>query len=608
MKIMYITGTRADYGVMQSVLKEIEASPFLDLHLLVTGMHLMKEFGESYKEIEKSPYKYTILDAKYESDELSSSPLFISKVVEKSIPFIKKMNPDALLLLGDRAEMLAGAIVGQYLAIPVIHISGGDTSGHVDDSIRNAISKLSHLHFPSCDSSANKLLKMGEDESRIFTVGSTSFDNIKNLENKNDISSKYKFDDEYVLLLQHPVLGEFEDSQKQMRNTINALIKENKKTIIIYPNADAGGRKIINIIKEYENNSLITSYPNIPYEEFITLFKNASMIIGNSSAGIIESTLLKVPAINIGTRQTGRETCANILQTDYEEKDIIQAIRKASKKEFKDFCKTVISPYDKGGAAKKVVFILERLRYERLLNKNISQSILKPLFRNFNDLKELDFDYHMHTNQTDGRSTADEMINKAKENNLKSIAFTEHVNFENDWFDDFKKHILSRRMYEQMTIFIGIETKILDIEGTIDASEDIINKSDIVVGSVHRFPDGNGGLIPLNEVKKMGEAKAIETEYNLALSILKNKDVDVLGHPFGICTRENIPIPEEYIEKILLAAKRENKVVEIDTRYLMTKTFFNMLRKVNPLVSVGSDAHHVDEIGEGYKHVYEEIL
>ena len=251
-KIVYITGTRADYGLMSSVLSEIQHSKELDLKVIITGMHLMPEFGNTINEIEKEGYKTEIINTVFEKDDLPATLKFICKFLDKLTVKLVRIKPDVLLLLGDRAEMLAGAIAGQYLNIPVAHISGGDITGHVDDSIRHAITKLSHIHFPISNKSAEKIINMGENKNRVFVTGATSLDNIraKELPDKKFLFEKYNIDGSspYIIIIQHPVITEMNEVEEHMKNILDAVTKLKVQSIVIHPNADAGGKKIIKII------------------------------------------------------------------------------------------------------------------------------------------------------------------------------------------------------------------------------------------------------------------------------------------------------------------------------------------------------------------------
>lgn len=615
-KIVYITETRAEYGLMSAVLKEIQNSKELDLTLIATGMHLMPEFGYTINEIKNDGYKTEIIHTTYEKDDLASTLKFISKFLEGLTIKISKIKPDIILILGDKAEALAGAIVGQYLNIPVAHISGGDITGHVDDAIRHAITKLSHIHFPISDRSAEKIVKMGENKNRIFIAGATSIDNIKTakLPKKQLLFKKYRIDESlpFIIIIKHPVITEIDEVEEHTSNILDAVTELKIQSIIIYPNADAGGKKIIRTINKYKSLDNVKIFPHIPYIDYLGLYKYTTAILGNSSSAIVESTSFGIPAINIGNRQRGREKADNVIDIGYDKQQIKKALKKALYDEsFKQKCRKAISPYGDGTASKKIVDVLIRLKINRdLLDKKNKQRVLRPKFKRFNDIKEEDinFDFHMHTNQTDGKNTAEEMVIQAKKMKLKSIAFSEHVNSATKWYNDFFQKTDKLRKNEEINILIGIEAKPIDFHGTLDASEEIIEKADIIIGSVHRYPDGKGGLISINEVKNLGEEKAAETEFKLAMGLLKNNQIDVLGHPFGVYYKFYKKFQGDLIEELITEATKKEIAFEINTKYNTHRDkFFKLFKKINPYVSLGSNAHNVKEIAFSFNDIKREI-
>lgn len=373
-KIACITGTRAEYGAMSSVLREIDKSRDFDLYVIATGMHLMPEFGMTINEIKKHKYKLYVVNVVYEKDILSSTPKFISRFLSGLTDKLSEIRPDMILLTGDRAEMLAGAIAGQYLNIPVAHLSGGDLTGHVDDSVRHAITKLSDFHFPTNERSKETIIKMGEAEERVHLVGATSIDNIRNKEipEKEKIAKKYDLDisKPYIIALQHPVINEIDDVEKHTKNMMDAIVDLKIQSVVIYPNADAGGRKIIKVIDQYENYSFIKIAKNVEYKNYLGLLKYTSAIVGNSSSAIIESPSFGIPAINIGTRQIGRLRAENVIDIGYKEEEIVKAIEKTLNDEtFKSRCRQCKSPYGDGTAGKKIAKILSELNSKNKLRK-----------------------------------------------------------------------------------------------------------------------------------------------------------------------------------------------------------------------------------------------
>ena len=236
---------------------------------------------------------------------------------------------------------------------------------------------------------------------------------------------------------------------------------------------------------------------------------------------------------------------------------------------------------------------------------------MKPEFKRFNDLRpeDINFDFHIHTNYTDGRSSPEEMLDKAIQLKLNAIAFTEHVNKISSWFNGFSERINSLKKNKNIKIFLGIEAKANDFNGNLDATEEMIKRSDIVMGVVHRYPDGKGGLIPLEEIKNIGQDKAAEIEFNLAMGLLENnKDISVFGHPFGVYSMFFNKLPEGYMKKLMIKALEKNIAIEINTKYLLeNKKFFRLLKEINPYVSIGSDAHDKEEIAKDFDIIKQEI-
>ena len=377
-KILYITGTRADYGLMQSVLRVIEEHPKLELELIVTGMHIMPEFGMTINEIKKDGFKIHEIDATYEKDNEESMANFVGEFIQLLTKKVNEIKPDLILLLGDRGEMLAGAIVGAYLTIPVAHLHGGEITSTVDEFSRHAITKLAHIHLPATEKSAERIIKMGEDPSNVFVVGAPGLDSIldENLIEPVELSKKYNLDSSkpIFMVVQHPVTTEVRDAHEHIRETLEAIVEIRHQTILIYPNADAGGRGMIEVIKEYEKYPFIKPYKSIPHKEYLSLLKMASVMVGNSSSGIIEAPSFGLPVINIGSRQEGRERAENVIDVDYDKEQIKTAIKKALDDEnFKEKVKNCKSPYGDGKAGVMIVDILSRIKTDKkLLQKRLN--------------------------------------------------------------------------------------------------------------------------------------------------------------------------------------------------------------------------------------------
>jgi UDP-hydrolysing UDP-N-acetyl-D-glucosamine 2-epimerase len=271
--------------------------------------------------------------------------------------------------------MLAGAIVASYLQIPIAHIHGGDVSSTVDDSTRHAITKFANIHFPATEKSALRIKQMGENPNNIYVVGAPGLDSIiesKNRSNESYLKEKYGIEKDFIIVLQHPVSLENENSIFQISQTLDAVTSTDYQVIVIYPNADAGGRSMIDKIDEYD----VDAYKNIPHDDFIGLLNSASILIGNSSSGIIESSSFKLPVINIGTRQQGREKASNVIDVDYDRDEILQAIDYIGSKEYQDTLKNCVNPYGDGKSCERICKILNEIDLsDDLLNKQFVELI-----------------------------------------------------------------------------------------------------------------------------------------------------------------------------------------------------------------------------------------
>lgn len=366
-KVMYVSGTRADYGLMRRGLRAIKDSKDLSLTVAATGMHLMKDFGRTVSEIRADGFNVKEVPAHYAGDGRKDMSRFVGDCVEKLSGQLDKLKPDILLLLGDRGEMLAGAIVGLYCGILTVHIHGGEVTSTVDEPARHAITKLAHIHFCATKKAAQRILRMGEEPKRIFVTGAPGLDEIAagKWPTVKYLSAKYRFDvaRPLILAVQHPVSSQIARAPEHMLTTLRAVQKTGWRALVIYPNADAGGRSMIRVIKDFTAaNRNITAYPSIPHEDFLGLMKCASVMAGNSSAGIVEAPSFGLPAVNIGERQCGRERGANILECRHDIAEIARALRNAvDDKKFRAHARRSKNPYGDGKTAARIVALLRKL-------------------------------------------------------------------------------------------------------------------------------------------------------------------------------------------------------------------------------------------------------
>lgn len=237
-------------------------------------------------------------------------------------------------------------------------------------------------------------------------------------------------------------------------------------------------------------------------------------------------------------------------------------------------------------------------------------TIYKPNFKRFNDLRaaDIDFDFHIHTNLTDGKSSIEEIINQAKIMKLRSIAITEHVRKTSGWFDEFKKQIEKKRVGENINLLIGIEAKAVDLKGNIDATDDMIQQAEIVIGSVHSYPHERGGFIPIDSIESMGKERASKTEYLAAMGLLQGGKIDILGHPFGMCMLFFNDYDKELMEELFKESLKNKIAIEINTKYISNLgDYLKLINKVNPYVSIGSDSHYAGDIGRDFDMIKAEV-
>ena len=326
-KIVFLTGTRADFGKIKSLIAVLDVHPDFEVFVFVTGMHMLEQYGYTVLEIERCGFKniHTFINHTHET----TMDLTLAKTIEGLSSFIKTVLPDMIIIHGDRVETLAGAIVGSLNNILVGHIEGGELSGTVDELIRHSVSKLSHIHFVSNADAAKRLIQMGEKRASIFTIGSPDIDVMFSdaLPDLTVARSYYQIPfDRYAIAMFHPVTTEVADMQHHANHFVAALLNDTHNYVVVFPNNDMGTHAILEAYKKLENNHRFRIFPSLRFEYFLTLLKNAQYIIGNSSAGIREAPYYGIPIINIGTRQQNRAVHAHIINVDYEQKNIEGAL------------------------------------------------------------------------------------------------------------------------------------------------------------------------------------------------------------------------------------------------------------------------------------------
>ncbi len=332
-KILFITGTRADYGKIKSLLKEVEADPDFTLYVFVSGMHLVEKLGDSYDEVVKDGYKNIYIDFSQANSGIMSFDL--GNVISNLTNYVRKIHPDMIVVHGDRIDAMAGAVVGALNNIIVGHIEGGELSGTIDESIRHAITKMSHIHFVSNESAKVRLMQMGEEEKRIFVTGSPDIDIMLSdkLPSIEEVKDRYEIGfDKYAICIYHPVTTEVHKLKENVNNLVDALIDSRRNYVVVFPNNDLGSDIIINEYDRFIGNEHFRVFPSLRFEYFLTLLKNADFMIGNSSAGIRETGVYAIPCIDLGTRQRGRysKKNRNIQHVEEDTEMIMDAVLKVN--------------------------------------------------------------------------------------------------------------------------------------------------------------------------------------------------------------------------------------------------------------------------------------
>lgn len=322
-RIVFLTGTRADFGKLKSLMRISQNSENYDVHIFATGMHMNAKYGSTVDEIVKSGFKniYKFIN----HDTVEHMDRTLAKTVEGFSDYISQIRPDLIVVHGDRVEAMAGAIVGSLNNILVTHIEGGEISGTIDELIRHSVSKLSHVHLVSNEGAKKRLVQLGELESSIFVIGSPDLDlmNPSHLPSIDEAKRYYEIDFErYSIAAFHPVTTEYENIREYIKNYVDTLIESELNYIVIYPNNDLGSIEILEEYKRLMGNSRFKVFPSLRFEYFLQLLNNSEFIIGNSSAGIREAPYYNIPSIDIGTRQLNREKLDSIIHAEYTKKDI----------------------------------------------------------------------------------------------------------------------------------------------------------------------------------------------------------------------------------------------------------------------------------------------
>lgn len=326
-KIVFVTGTRADFGKLKPLISVIEKSPDYEYSIFVTGMHLLQKYGYTAEEVRKAGFKniFTFMNQTYGE----SMEMVLANTIKGLSRYLHESTPDLLIVHGDRVEAMAGAIVGMLRNILVGHIEGGELSGTIDDLIRHSVTKMSHLHFVANENACNRLCQLGENKESIHVIGSPDIDIMlsDDLPSLGRVKKYYDIDfEKYAILLYHSVTTELDIQGNNAEQLVSAILQSKKNYVVIHPNNDSGSDKILDAYQRFSNEKRIKFLPSMRFEYFISLLKNSDFIIGNSSAGVREAPVFAVPSINVGSRQKNRYQFDTIVNIEPEQSSLFTAI------------------------------------------------------------------------------------------------------------------------------------------------------------------------------------------------------------------------------------------------------------------------------------------
>ena len=375
-KVCVVTGTRAEYGLLRSLLIKLNGHDSIDLQLVVTGSHLSEQFGNTQKEIQEDGFlEYIKLPIPIEDDSKEGMAFSTGVALQKFAELFSEQKPDLLVVLGDRFEIFAVTAAAHMIGIPTAHISGGDvTEGAVDDVIRHCITKMSVLHFPGCEQSRKRIIQMGEQPETVFNVGEPGVENClkRELMSRDALADNLEFPyikRDYSVVTFHPVTMENNTAESQMQELINAMEEiPDMAYIVTLANADAGGRMINEIWgREGKKHTNWLIVPSLGVLRYLSAVKYAKLVVGNSSSGVVEAPSMKTPTINIGDRQKGRMMADSVICCEPKREAIVRAMNTALTNEFQEKAKHIKSPFGDGSTSEKIMeHIVKFLRSERI--------------------------------------------------------------------------------------------------------------------------------------------------------------------------------------------------------------------------------------------------
>jgi UDP-hydrolysing UDP-N-acetyl-D-glucosamine 2-epimerase len=341
-KVCVVVGSRANYSSIKSAMRAIEAHPDLELQLVVGASALLDRYGTVLDVIEQDGFEpaekvFMLIEGETPSTMAKSTGLGL---LELPTAF-ERLTPDVVITVGDRFETMATALAATYMNIPLAHTMGGEVSGNIDESIRHAVTKFAHIHFPACSDAAERIIRMGEDPESVHVVGCPRMDLVAEvLERPGDglsdlfelgVGGTFDFDEPFLIVSQHPVTTEYGDGKRQITETLRAVQELDLPAIVLWPNADAGAEHIaggIRAFREHEDDSKLHFFKNLPTNDYIRLMAKTACIVGNSSSAIREGSFIGTPAVNVGPRQEGRQRGSNVIDVAYDRREIAEAVER----------------------------------------------------------------------------------------------------------------------------------------------------------------------------------------------------------------------------------------------------------------------------------------
>lgn len=378
-KICVITGSRAEYGLLSGLMKRIKDTVGLQLQVIATNMHLSPEFGLTYKEIEKDGIR---IDKRVEmllsSDTANATTKSVGLAMIGFADAYEDLSPDLIVVLGDRYEILAAVSAALFFKIPVAHLHGGEiTEGAYDDSIRHAITKMSHIHFTSTESYRKRVIQLGESPDRVFNVGAIGIENIKNevylSQNELEKDLQFKFGEHCLLVTFHPVTLEYNTAYQQCKNLLDVLeVHPEYHILFTFPNSDTDGRIIIEQIKQFvaRNSKRAIAFTSLGKTRYLSALQYVSAVVGNSSSGILEVPSFGIPTLNIGERQKGRISAPSVTHCGILKEEIEEGLKRISMPDVLSVAAKKYNPYDKEGTMQNIVNVLKSYPLEDIVQKS----------------------------------------------------------------------------------------------------------------------------------------------------------------------------------------------------------------------------------------------